>query len=58
MKTPSPMVMGFLVGAPQGRAGLWGCRNRAPNASFLAAADSYENEDESLSQPVARTMGV
>lgn len=35
----------------QGRSGPW-------SSLFLAAAESYENEDEELAQPVARTTGV
>ena len=35
----------------QGRSGPW-------SSLFSAAAESYENEDEELAQPVARTTGV
>lgn len=37
--------------APQERSGPW-------SLLFSAAAESYENEDEELVQPVARTTGV
>lgn len=64
MKTPSPAVSWGPCGAsatwedPEGCGAPTGQEWSLEFSFFPAAAESYENEDEELAQPVARTAGM